>query len=93
MRRQGILPLVVLLFPLLIVALVKPCFAAQSERIVDFKSNIQVHRDGSMSVTEDISVVCARKEIKRGIFRDFPTKYKDRYGNTIKVGFEVVRVL
>jgi uncharacterized membrane protein YgcG len=93
MSRKGILPLAVLLFPLLIVALVKPCSSAQSERIVDFRSKIQVHRDGSMSVTEDIRVVCARKEIKRGIYRDFPTKYKDRYGNTIRVGFEVVSVL
>ena len=92
MSRQRILPLTVLLFSLLCFYFVGPCFSAQSERIRHFKSNIQVHQDGSLTVTEDISVVCARKEIKRGIFRDFPTKYKDRYGNTIRVGFEVLRV-
>ena len=93
MSRPKILPLAVLLIPLLFIYFVEPCSSSQSERIRNFKSNIQVHRDGSMTVTEGISVVCARKEIKRGIFRDFPSKYKDRYGNTIRVGFEVLRVL
>jgi len=54
---------------------------------------MQVHRDGSMTVTEEISVVCAGQQIKRGIYRDFPTKYKDRYGNRVKVDFEVLEVL
>jgi uncharacterized membrane protein YgcG len=82
-----------LLISFLVIGLVRSSFSAQTERILDFKSHIQVHRDGSMTVTEDIMVICARKQIKRGIFRDFPTKYKDRYGNTIRVDFEVVRVL
>jgi uncharacterized membrane protein YgcG len=66
---------------------------AQSERILNFKSFIQVHPDASMTVTEDITVQAARQEIKRGIVRDFPTTYKDRLGNTVKVGFKVVEVL
>ena len=66
---------------------------AQSERILNFKSFIQVHPDASMTVTEDISVQAAGQEIKRGIIRDFPTTYKDRLGNTVRVGFKVEEVL
>jgi len=64
-----------------------------SERIRDFKSFIVVHPDATMTVIETITVNCAGREIKRGIIREFPTTYKDRFGNTIKVGFEVKEVL
>jgi uncharacterized membrane protein YgcG len=67
--------------------------ASEEERILDFKSHVQVLRDGSVTVTEEIKVVAAGDKIKRGIFRDFPTQYQDRYGNTIRVGFNVVSVL
>ncbi|UCF03684.1 MAG: DUF2207 domain-containing protein [Deltaproteobacteria bacterium] len=93
MSTRKMLALVAVLLSLLVVSFVQLSFAGRSEKILDFQSCIQVHRDGSMSVTENIKVVCARQQIKRGIYRDFPTKYKDRYGNTVKVGFEVVSVL
>jgi uncharacterized membrane protein YgcG len=67
--------------------------AAQSERILNFKSFIQVHPDASMTVTENITVQAAGQEIKRGIIRDFPTTYRDRLGNTVRVGFQVEEVL
>ena len=67
--------------------------SAQSERILNFKSFIQVHPDASMTVTEDITVQATGQEIKRGIVRDFPTTYKDRLGNTVQVGFKVEEVL
>jgi uncharacterized membrane protein YgcG len=67
--------------------------SAQSERILNFKSLIVVNPDASMTVTEDITVEANRQEIKRGIIRDFPTTYKDRLGNTVKVGFQVEAVL
>ena len=63
---------------------------AQSERILNFKSLIKVHPDASMTVTEDISVQATGQEIKRGIIRDFPTTYRDRLGNTVKVGFGII---
>jgi uncharacterized membrane protein YgcG len=72
---------------------VRPSFSGASERILDFNSQIRVDPDGSMTVEEMIRVVCEGNQIKRGIFREFPTKYKDRYGNTVKVGFEVIDVL
>jgi len=71
---------------------VRPSFSGASERILDFNSQIRVDPDGSMTVKEIIRVICEGKQIKRGIFREFPTKYKDRYGNTVKVGFEVIDV-
>jgi uncharacterized membrane protein YgcG len=66
--------------------------AQQTERILRFKSHIRIQTDGSMTVTETITVNAAGQQIKRGIYRDFPTRYKDRFGNTVRVGFEVISV-
>jgi len=67
--------------------------AQQTERILRFNSHIRIHSDGSMTVTENIAVYAAGQKIKRGIYRDFPTQYKDRFGNTVRVGFEMLSVL
>ena len=66
---------------------------AQSERILNFKSLIVVHPDATLTVTEDIMVQATGREIKRGIVRDFPTTYRDRLGNTVKVAFTLEQVL
>ena len=66
------------------------CSAMADERILDYQSDIEVFADGSMQVTETIRVRAEQKEIKRGIYRDFPTDYKDRFGNRYRVGFEVL---
>jgi len=92
MNRQRFLPLAVLTLFVMLLCPARPCFSRTSERLLDFRSWIQVHPDGSMTVEETIRVACERKQIKRGIFREFPTKYKDRYGNTVNVGFEVINV-
>ena len=68
-------------------------FARETERILNFTSNIQISLNGSMTVTESITVYASGNKIKRGIYRDFPTRYKARHGNTIKVGFKVLEVL
>ena len=46
-----------------------------------------------MEVSETIKVVAAGRKIRRGIYRDFPTRYRDRYGNTTHVEFRILRVL
>jgi len=46
-----------------------------------------------MSVEEVIKVRAEGQEIKRGIFRDFPTDYKDELGNRYRVGFQLQSVL
>ena len=88
-------PLFLVLAAVLILALLAGATAAraQSERILNFKSFIQVHPDASMTVTENIAVQAAGQEIKRGIIREFPTTYTDRLGNTVRVGFKVEEVL
>jgi uncharacterized membrane protein YgcG len=68
-----------------------PAFA-QQERILSFDADIVVQTDGSIVVTETIRAVAAGIDIKRGIYRDFPTRYKSPYGLTETVGFEVLEV-
>ncbi len=63
-----------------------------AEYIESFHSDIKVMEDGSMLVKETIVVNAEGRNIKRGIYRDFPTRYKDRMGNAYKVGFEIINV-
>ncbi len=65
----------------------------EKERILSFDSHIRIQTDGSMTVTETIHVFAAGHQIKRGIYRDFPTRYTDRFGNVVRVGFQVQSVL
>ena len=58
-----------------------------------FRSDVTVMVDGSLRVTERITVRAQGHEIKRGIYRDFPTRYEDRLGRRYTVGFRVVEVL
>lgn len=62
------------------------------ERIEDFASRIVVGQDGMLDVTETIAVSSQGREIKRGIFRDFPTEYGGPLGTKVRVPFEVVDV-
>ena len=66
-----------------------PARAAEDERITDYASRVEVHADGSMTVIETIEVIAAGKDIRHGIYRDFPTVYRDRLGNKLRVGFTV----
>ncbi len=67
--------------------------SAAAERIVSFDSSIRVERDGRLGVREDITVRIEHNRINRGIFRDFPTRYKDTQGRSVEVGFSVGTVL
>lgn len=64
-----------------------------SEEILLFHSRIIIHEDSSLTVRETIEVRATGKEIKRGIYRDFPTRYKDGFGNQYVVDFNVIEVL
>lgn len=64
-----------------------------AERIIHFESRIIVHEDASITVTENITVKAEGNNIKRGIYRDFPTRYTDKTGFAKKVGFHVLEVL
>jgi hypothetical protein len=65
---------------------------APGERILSFTSHIQIQRDASITATETIVVRANGDQIKRGIVRDFPTVYTDRFGHTVTVGFRVLEV-
>ena len=67
--------------------------SSQQERIILYDSQIVVNQDGSMLVTEMIKVHSEGKKIKRGIYRDFPTDYKDSYGNNVRITFQVKEIL
>lgn len=68
------------------------CSTVAAERIISFHSDIDIAADGSMIVEETLHVVAEGKRIKQGIYRDFPTRYKDSHGNDYKVGFTVLGV-
>jgi len=63
-----------------------------AEVITRFDSAITVNPDASITVRETIVVRAEGNNIRRGIFRDFPTTYKDRYGNRVRVDVEVLAV-
>ena len=66
--------------------------AAPEELIETFVSDVTVNTDASLSVREKITVNAEGNEIRRGILRDFPTTYRDRYGQRVRVGFDVLEV-
>ncbi len=90
-HRLRPLPALPLLIALLL-ALALPCPAAE-EAILSFHSYLAVQPDASLEVTETIRVRAAGREIRRGIVREFPTRYRDRFGNAVTVDFEVREVL
>jgi uncharacterized membrane protein YgcG len=69
-------------------------FSAQAdERILEFHSDILVMQDGWIEVTETIRVRSEGNRIRRGIYRDFPTTYEDKLGNSYVVEFSPITVL
>jgi hypothetical protein len=63
--------------------------AGPTERVLSFDSHIRINADASMLVTETIRVLSTGEQIRRGIFRDFPTSYRGRAGKHYTVGFTV----
>lgn len=84
--------LLVLAFFLFLLSVTGTLPAKDGETVTDFQSDIEVQQDGRITVTEKITVICRGEQIKRGIFRDFPTTYRDRWGNTVRVDFQPLRV-
>jgi len=62
------------------------------ERIRSYDVEVDVRRDGSLDVAERITVHAEGQQIRRGIYRDFPTRYADRYGNRVRVDLQVLGV-
>ncbi len=86
------LPGLVVLALLVLAGLLASTPLAATERILSYDSDIAVQPDGSLDVTERITVRAEGNNIRRGIYRDFPTRYKDRYGNNVVVDFDMIDV-
>jgi hypothetical protein len=61
--------------------------ARADERILSFDSAITVQPDGTLAVRETIRVRAAGAQIRRGIYREFPTIYPGKDGRQVVVGF------
>ena len=72
--------------PALLVALAATAAHAE-ERISRFVSDVQIRKDASLNVTETIDIRAEHDRINRGIYRDFPTRYRGRNGSQMRVGF------
>jgi hypothetical protein len=66
--------------------------AGAAERVLDFRSEIAIGADGALTVRETIAVQAEGRRIRHGIYRDFPTDYAGRFGQRVRVGFDVVSV-
>ncbi len=78
----------------LLLSLVFPVAPALAEESIRrFHSRITVHPDASLTIQETIEVHSEGAEIQHGIYRDFPTDYRDRFGNRYIVDFSVKKVL
>jgi len=91
-RIQATLVRILLAVVLILVVVGPDAAVAATETILSFASEITVNADASLHVTETIRVVSTGDQIKRGIYRDFPTTYKDHAGNKYVVGFTILNV-
>jgi len=73
--RRALLAAVALVCAAVAAAAQDAAWEGDGERILDYDSRIAVDVDGALTVSETIAVVAAGDEIKRGIYRDFPTTY------------------
>ncbi|MEM9333580.1 MAG: DUF2207 domain-containing protein [Pseudomonadota bacterium] len=78
---------------LLLLLLLLSSLAQADERILSFHSDIVVNADASIEVTETIRVRAEGKQIRRGIYRDMPTEYFDKFGNRHEVSIEPLSVM
>jgi len=62
--------------------------AVADERILSYHSDILVRPDGWIEVAETIRVRAEGNQIRRGIYRDMPTDYRDIFGNNFEVLYE-----
>jgi len=69
-----------------------PTLAQADERILEYRSDIRVFASGELAVTETITVQAEGRDIRRGIYREFPTRYRDRWGNHVNASFQPVSV-
>jgi uncharacterized membrane protein YgcG len=65
---------------------------AVGERILSWRSDVDIGANGTLTVTETIRVNAEGDDIRHGIFRDFPTIYQRPGQRRVRVGFDVQSV-
>ena len=66
--------------------------ASAAETILEYDSHVVIAESGQLTVTERIRVRAEGKQIRRGIYRDFPLLVEDAEGREREVGFNLVSV-
>ncbi len=69
-----------------------PAPARADERIESYHADVEVRADGDLVVAETIVVRAEQREIRRGIYRDFPLTFVDAEGRRRRVEFELLGV-
>jgi uncharacterized membrane protein YgcG len=78
---------------LVILAALGGAALGETERILDYRSDMAVRPDGSMAVRETIKVRAEGRKIQHGIYRDFPTLYGGPLSTRRSVPFRITQVL
>lgn len=63
--------------------------ARAEELITAYHSDITINRDSSLTIEETITLNVEGIDIKRGIIRSYPTRYKLDNGDTVTVGLTI----
>jgi hypothetical protein len=67
-----------------------PVFAA--EVIESFDSDVSVAKDGELTVSETVRVRAEGREMRHGIYRDFPLTFRDAGGTVREVTFNILSI-
>lgn len=62
------------------------------ERILRYDVDITANADASLDIHEDVTVDVEGRQIRRGIYRDVPARYRDARGDPVSVALEVLGV-
>lgn len=69
------------------------CFSAQAEEVINrYDSKIDIQTDGSLHVTETITVTSEGDKIRRGIYRDFPLYRRTFLGGRLPSDYSILSV-
>ena len=60
-----------------------------AELITNYLSDITINQDSSLTIKETITLNVEGIDIRRGILRTYPTRYKLESGDTVTVSFDV----
>ena len=92
-KRLGLLPSIVIGVTMSFVLTGSYAREKVPEEILSFHSDIRVNPDSTVLVHETIRMRAEGNQIKHGIYRDFPTHYRDRLGNSYSLTFKVQEAL